>query len=120
MKKLQVVDGVVVNVVEIDPDAIPDWVDGWPDHAPGIDIGWLQDEAGDFVPPSTAAPAASQLWAEVRRRRNDLLTACDWTQLPDVSVTEAERSAWQVYRQALRDITEAEDPAALSWPTPPA
>ncbi|MBR9766344.1 MAG: hypothetical protein GYB53_23240 [Rhodobacteraceae bacterium] len=119
MKKLQVVDGVVVNVVEIDMAAVPDWAAAWPDHVAGVDIGWVEDEGGGFVPPPLSEADESQLWADVRQKRNALLAACDWTQLSDVSVTEAERSAWQVYRQALRDITESEDPSALTWPVAP-
>lgn len=49
-----------------------------------------------------------------RTRRNALLTASDWTQLPDVPL--ATKDAWAVYRQALRDITNQTDP---KWPTPP-
>lgn len=57
-------------------------------------------------------------WPLVRARRNDLLTACDWTQLPDVPL--ATKEAWAAYRQALRDITEQPDPFNIVWPTPPA
>ena len=55
---------------------------------------------------------------EIRQQRNAKLAACDWTQLPDVSVENL--SAWQQYRQALRDITDSYDPVSgVEWPTPP-
>lgn len=38
--------------------------------------------------------------------RNSLLLQSDWTQLPDVDLTTAEKDRWKVYRQALRDMTE--------------
>ena len=38
--------------------------------------------------------------------RNNLLIQSDWTQLPDVDLTTAEKDRWKVYRQALRDMTE--------------
>ena len=38
-----------------------------------------------------------------REYRNQLLTASDWTQLPDAPVNQ---EAWAVYRQALRDLTD--------------
>jgi len=38
-----------------------------------------------------------------REYRNQLLTASDWTQLPDAPVN---REAWAAYRQALRDLTD--------------
>lgn len=57
------------------------------------------------------APAAS-LEAERaianREYRNQLLTASDWTQLPDAPV---DREAWAAYRQALRDLTNH-----VNWP----
>lgn len=55
--------------------------------------------------------------AITRSRRDRLLGACDWTQLPDVPLTTKE--AWATYRQALRDITQQPDPLNIVWPTPP-
>ena len=59
-----------------------------------------------------------EAWRRVRQRRVELLAACDWTQLPDVS--DGLRSAWATYRQALRDVTTQPDPMSIEWPTPPA
>jgi hypothetical protein len=56
-------------------------------------------------------------WMDVRRRRDQLLSECDWTQLPDVP--ESTRAAWVPYRQALRDLTEVASPADVIWPTMP-
>lgn len=51
-------------------------------------------------------------------QRNQLLYACDWTQLPDAPVDKA---AWATYRQALRDITQQPDyPQTIVWPVAPA
>lgn len=49
--------------------------------------------------------------------RRDRLFNSDWTQVPDAPVDQA---AWQVYRQALRDITEQQGfPLNIIWPQPP-
>ena len=40
----------------------------------------------------------------LRNERNRLLVESDWTQLPDVP--EETKTAWQVYRQELRNITK--------------
>lgn len=56
-------------------------------------------------------------WPLVRAERNRLLSACDWTQLPDVPLPT--REAWAAYRQALRDVTSQPDPFNIVWPTPP-
>lgn len=39
-------------------------------------------------------------------KRNGLLLQSDWTQLPDVDLTTAQKDSWIVYRQALRDMTQ--------------
>ena len=54
----------------------------------------------------------------LRRERNNLLKQTDWTQLPDIP--EATRTAWQPYRQALRDITNTYSSLNdVVWPTEP-
>lgn len=63
-----------------------------------------------------AANAPLVITAENRAIRNDLLTKTDWTQLPDVSLTVACVTAFQIYRQALRDV----DLLNPVWPEAPA
>jgi hypothetical protein len=60
----------------------------------------------------------SAAWAGARARRAELLAASDWTQLPDVPAGTRER--WAEYRQALRDITNQENPYSIAWPSEPA
>ena len=59
----------------------------------------------------------------LRAKRNKLLADCDWTQLPDVGFNAAERNAWMIYRQALRDLTNnietAEQAKSKSFPVKP-
>lgn len=62
------------------------------------------------------AQAPNVMWGEIRRTRNSLLTASDWTQLPDAPVDAA---VWAAYRQELRDITTQADPFNIIWPTKP-
>jgi hypothetical protein len=59
----------------------------------------------------------SALATEARSKRNTLLAASDWTQIPDAPVDQA---AWATYRQALRDITaQAGFPESIDWPVQP-
>ena len=61
--------------------------------------------------------ATDSLASEVRSERNQLLSSCDWTQVGDAPVDAA---AWQIYRQALRDITSQPGfPHIVEWPTKP-
>jgi hypothetical protein len=63
--------------------------------------------------PTTVDPAV-----EARARRNALLQASDWTQLPDVPILNKE--VWATYRQALRDVPQqATFPDTIDWPTSP-
>ena len=64
------------------------------------------------------ATYVENLKGEVRSKRNQLLQACDWTQLADASVDSL---AWANYRQALRDVPQqAGFPTNVTWPTEPA
>jgi len=63
------------------------------------------------------ASEISRLGDLVRAERNARLSECDWTQLSDAPLTDAEKQSWAAYRQALRDITDqAEFPFNVQWP----
>jgi hypothetical protein len=84
------------------------------------------DEYGEYYPvlpdgadveerPYTEAEAMQAL----RTERNVRLVNSDYTQLPDVNLTEAQVEAWRVYRQELRDITENIVWNVTQWPSKP-
>lgn len=53
----------------------------------------------------------------IREKRNKLLLESDWTQISDVN---ANKLAWETYRQELRDLpTNIRDVGDVVWPTPP-
>jgi len=59
-------------------------------------------------------------WSLLKSYRNELLSRSDWTQLPDAVLTLEEKTAWQDYRQALRDIPQNyATPDDVIFPTPP-
>ena len=59
-------------------------------------------------------------WIELRRDRVMLLTSSDWTQQPDSPLTDAKKTEWATYRQALRDLpANTSDPANPVWPSQP-
>jgi hypothetical protein len=67
-----------------------------------------------------AVPMPEIEWAAVRTRRDQLLRATDFTQLPDYPATAAQLVQVTAYRKALRDIPEmAEHPSELVWPELP-
>ncbi len=72
----------------------------------------------DYTTKQWVDPRTSETeWPLVRAKRNQLLQASDWTQLPDVPI--ATKETWATYRQQLRDITDQPDPFNITWPTPP-
>lgn len=63
------------------------------------------------------AAEAERLAEGIRSERDRLLSACDWTQLPDAPVGA---SAWAKYRKGLRDVTKQKGfPKSIIWPIPP-
>ena len=56
----------------------------------------------------------------VINKRNKLLYASDWTQIPNNPLTTQQQNDWASYRQSLRDITtQSGYPFSIVWPTPP-
>ena len=56
----------------------------------------------------------------VRSRRDSLLAECDWVVIMHTEKGTNIPMEWEVYRQALRDITSQEGfPFNVTWPTPP-
>lgn len=61
-----------------------------------------------------------QLDQSAREKRQVRLQKTDWTQLTDADLTETQRTAWAVYRQALRDLPAQPGwPANINWPVQP-
>ena len=57
-------------------------------------------------------------WSGLRAKRDYLLAASDWTQLPDVPSETKDK--WALYRQALRDVPAQEGaPITVVWPDQP-
>jgi len=59
----------------------------------------------------------------LRFERDQKLYASDWTQIPDAPLTPEQKTAWQTYRQALRDVpannADITDLDQVVWPTQP-
>jgi len=63
--------------------------------------------------------AKDSAMANIKSTRNQLLSACDWTQMPDVDFTK--KTEWATYRQTLRDLPSTIiDPRTFKdWPHNP-
>ncbi len=89
------------------------------EHGPAllVDGVWTQIYIVSDLDADEVAEKMAAQWAVVRAERNAKLAASDWTQVADAPVDAA---AWAEYRQALRDITEQENPFTIVWPEQPA
>ena len=84
---------------------------------PYIDGDWVYTvEVVPLTPEDIAARNEAQA-ANVRAQRDQLLLACDWTQLSDSPVDPL---PWRTYRQELRDVPQqAGFPWTVVWPVSP-
>jgi len=57
-------------------------------------------------PDLTDEEKTARVMLEVRQNRDAALSSSDWTQVTDSPLTAEQRSAWQMYRQTLRDLTD--------------
>ena len=111
MKLAKIENDVVVNIVKVDPDNIPEAFEDYVD-ASELVIGSTRDENGNWSAPTPPALTAEQ----VRAIRDGLLAETDWWASTDLTMTQEQID----YRQALRDITSQEGfPENITFPTKP-
>ena len=107
---------------------------------PSTDWTWKGFEYSDLSwTDSSTKPTESEIDAEVTRltnaepmrllrlERNARLTACDWTQSRDLTLSND--ADWKIYRQALRDLPSSASPkldadgnldmSSVTFPTEP-
>jgi hypothetical protein len=67
--------------------------------------------------------AFDRAMADLRIKRDRLLAASDWTQLPDTTLTNTQKQSWMQYRTELRNITDGlktvADVNGVSFPVKP-
>ena len=65
--------------------------------------------------------AFDRAMADLRSKRDRLLSSCDWVMMSDSPI--ADKTAWETYRQSLRDITNGlttvDEVNAVVFPTKP-
>ena len=74
---------------------------------------WLGKKENSVEPMDVEDP-----WIAKRQKRNLILQASDWTQMPDAPLTEAQVAKWKTYRQKLRDLPQDYPKADKAvWPS---
>ena len=99
MKKAEISNGIVINVILVDPQNIPDWCASWPETEEA-GPGWLYD-GSTFSPPPPVVPTKSARVAELKQ----LLADTDYVALSDYDKSKpdvlAQRQAW---REEIRTL----------------
>ncbi len=80
----------------------------------------IQEFYLDAVSEEERQELANQAWSFIREQRDALISATDWTQMPDATLTQDKKSEFVLYRKALRDIPQTFDnPNEVVWPSKP-
>lgn len=91
-------------------------------------FNWIERDIYESADPETKARLEAQhieretigLAEAARSRRKALLLSSDWTQFNDAPLTDAQKTVWATYRQALRDVpSQAGFPRDITWPDVP-
>jgi len=83
------------------------------DYLKCVPVSYLRSKGFDESLIEEAANTTQ--WNIVRSRRTQLIAESDWMANSDVVMTPE----WAAYRQALRDITDQQDPFNITWPERP-
>lgn len=84
------------------------------------DDTWVEEWVQTPATPEQIEERTAAATLDARLKRNQLLTDCDWTQLPDAPAPFFGANEWTTYRQKLRDITsQAGFPWEITWPEIP-
>lgn len=99
--------------------APPSWIITAP---PSLNDGqfavWFGEWVVTDVGPQSSYDAVSKNMAI--EARNNLLASSDWTQLPDVDLTDEQKANWRQYRAALRAVPDQPTfPNQIAWPIAP-
>tara|TARA_R110002012_G_scaffold294953_1_gene491287 strand:+ start:66 stop:461 length:396 start_codon:yes stop_codon:yes gene_type:complete len=88
-------------------------------NMPPSSITELEDRSSAYSPP-TNQDLENKRAQEQDSKRDKLLQESDYTQLPDVPLTNEKRSEWVTYREGLRNISDQSSyPDSVTWPTKP-
>jgi hypothetical protein len=113
VKLSKIENGIVVNTIVVDPNNIPEGLDGvWSDDQT-LAKGMVDDGAGNFSEPVYVIPTE-----KINRAIDKKLALTDWTQVADVNLTPSEKAEWNNYRSLLRAMDRSARPASLGFPIP--
>lgn len=109
--------GVYLVLPSLKPkDPLKNIIEGLPTK---IDDNFYETWIINDITPDEITIRLNRQWDDIRYQRNQYLSQCDWTQLPDSPLSDIKKQEWTIYRQALRDVTNQLDPFNIVWPVKP-
>ena len=82
-----------------------------------------EEAARDAEEAAWEAGAFDRAIADLRTKRNNLLSSSDWTAVSDTALTSAKKTEWQTYRTNLRNLSSGlstvDDVNGVSFPAQP-
>jgi hypothetical protein len=88
----------------------------WLDNPELNDTGWFETN----IEAATEGSGAISKADEVNNTVKALLAESDWAMLPDVPMTNGQKTQWIDYRQALREVKlQPSYPNSITWPAKP-
>ena len=88
----------------------------WLNNPEVADQGWFETDIDETV----AVPVNASTSDVVIATSRQLLTESDWAMMPDVPMTNGDKTKWQDYRKALREIKlQPGFPDQVTWPQKP-
>jgi hypothetical protein len=115
--KALIFDNKVVDVSEVGFEVHPSLT--WMDAPDGCEKGWNLVNGALKAP---AGPTDEEVSSFNRQTRDTLLSETDWIVIKSYERGQNIPAEWELYRQALRDITDHANWPNLSkpdWPTKP-
>jgi hypothetical protein len=80
----------------------------------------LSQQNNETVDPEQVEQTArANFLVNLRKQRNALLEATDWTVMPDSPLSQQKKDDYIAYRQALRDLPQTVTYDTLFWPVKP-
>lgn len=117
MNLAEITNGVVTNIVKVDPENIPDWAQGWPEATDGVGPGDAYDGTS-FTPAIEPDPVIAWRQSATLSRAQFCVAV---KRLGLLSASEAKAAAkgeWpQTFADALAELPSAIDPdeAEIVW-----
>ena len=136
MKYARIVNNYAVDVRTESPEGCftPNIVIEFGEIPDEVQNGWILTN-GNWSTPVVYTPSAqeiadaqaeqlaqktAELAASIRQERNKKLEETDWVVIKNLELNANIPGVWEVYRQALRDITaQSGFPLTITWPDAP-